>query len=106
MRLSLLAAFLLLTSITSAQESKQVPPGIRAADKAEVDFEKSVPPPAISAQREPPDLRPDADRLAKLAQSIPADIESIHKGMLPKDVIQKLKQIEKLSKSLRSKLAY
>jgi hypothetical protein len=104
MRFSLLVVFLLLASIAAAQ-GKQVPPGIRAADKADVAFEKSVPPPLISAQRKPPDLRPDADQLAKLAESIPADVESLRKGMLPKDVIQKLKQIEKLSKSLRSKLA-
>jgi len=105
MRFSLLVVFLLLASIASAQEGKQGAPGIRAADKADVAFEKNVPPPLISAQRKPPDLRPDADQLAKLAESIPADIESLRKGMLPKDVIQKLKQIEKLSKSLRSKLA-
>jgi len=95
----------LLAASAAAQGSKQVPPGVRAADKAEADFEKNVPPPQITVQRKPPDLRPDADQLAKLAESIPADIESVRKGVLPKDVIQKLKQIEKLSKSLRSKLA-
>ena len=46
----------------------------------------------------------DADALARTAQSIPLDVESIRKGMLPKDVMQKLKQIEKLSKRLRSEL--
>jgi hypothetical protein len=49
-------------------------------------------------------LQKEADDLARTAQSIPADLESVRKGMLPKDVIQKLKQIEKLSKRLRSEL--
>jgi hypothetical protein len=49
-------------------------------------------------------LQRDADQLAQLAQSIPADIESVRKGTLPKDVIQKLRQVEKLSKHLRSEL--
>jgi hypothetical protein len=49
-------------------------------------------------------LQRDADQLASLAQSIPYDIESINKGLLPKDTIEKLKQVEKLSKHLRSQL--
>ena len=49
-------------------------------------------------------LQRDANELSKTAQTIPLDVESVRKGMLPKDVIQKLKQIEKLSKQLRSEL--
>jgi hypothetical protein len=49
-------------------------------------------------------LQRDADELARTAQSIPTDVASVRKGMLPKDVIDKLKQIEKLSKRLRTEL--
>jgi hypothetical protein len=49
-------------------------------------------------------LQKDADDLARAAQTIPTDVASIRKGMLPKDVIEKLKQIEKLSKRLRTEL--
>ena len=49
-------------------------------------------------------LQRDADDLARTAQTIPTDVASVRKGMLPKDVIDKLKQIEKLSKRLRSEL--
>jgi hypothetical protein len=49
-------------------------------------------------------LQREANDLARTAQTIPFDVESVRKGMLPKDVIQKLKQIEKLSKRLRSEL--
>ena len=49
-------------------------------------------------------LQQEADDLARAAQTIPSDVASVRKGMMPKDVIQKLKQIEKLSKHLRSEL--
>ena len=49
-------------------------------------------------------LQHEADDLARTAQTIPTDVASVRKGMLPKDVIDKLKQIEKLSKHLRSEL--
>jgi hypothetical protein len=50
------------------------------------------------------EVQREAAELARTAQSIPLDVASIKKGMLPKDVLQKLKQIEKLSKHLRSQL--
>lgn len=50
------------------------------------------------------ELQREAEDLAKTAQTIPSDVASVRKGMMPKDVILKLKQIEKLSKQLRTKL--
>lgn len=47
----------------------------------------------------------EADDLARMAQTIPADVTKIREGMLPKDVIEKLKQIEKMSKKLRGELS-
>jgi hypothetical protein len=49
-------------------------------------------------------LQRDADDLSRTAQTIPGDVANVRKGMLPKDVIEKLKQIEKLSKRLRTEL--
>jgi len=49
-------------------------------------------------------VQKEADDLARTAQTIPADVASSRNGMLPKDVIEKLKQIEKLSKHLRNEL--
>jgi len=40
-----------------------------------------------------------------LSQSIHSGIDDVGKGMLPKDLIEKLKQMEKLSKRLRNELA-
>jgi hypothetical protein len=75
-----------------------------------------TPPPALDpeTQDRPPaspshridisQMQRDANDLAHTAQTIPSDVASVRKGMLPKDVIEKLKQIEKLSKRLRTEL--
>ena len=49
-------------------------------------------------------LQQEAADLARTAQTIPSDVANIRQGTLPKDTIQKLKEIEKLSKKLRSEL--
>jgi len=46
----------------------------------------------------------EADELARVAQTVPADVTKVREGMLPKDAIEKLKQIERLSKHLRAQL--
>ena len=60
--------------------------------------------PHVSRRIDLAQLQRDADNLARTAQTIPVDVASVRKGMLPKDVILKLKQIEKLSKHLRGEL--
>lgn len=50
-------------------------------------------------------VKQQADELAKLAQSIPPDIDKLGKGQLPQDLVARLKQIEKLSKQLRREVA-
>jgi hypothetical protein len=49
-------------------------------------------------------LQHEADELSSLAQSIPGDVKSVSRGTLPKDLLERLKKIEKLSKHLRSEL--
>lgn len=49
-------------------------------------------------------LQQEADDLARTAQTIPTDVAGVRGGTLPKDIIEKLKRIEKLSKRLRSEL--
>jgi hypothetical protein len=50
-------------------------------------------------------VKQQADELAKLAQSIPPDVNKVAAGQLPKDLIARLKQIEKLSKELRNQIS-
>jgi hypothetical protein len=49
-------------------------------------------------------LQQEADDLARTAQTIPTDVAGVRQGTMPKDIIEKLKRIEKLSKRLRSEL--
>ena len=49
-------------------------------------------------------LQRDAQELAELSASIPADVRRVNRGLLPKDLMEKLKRVEKLSKHLRSEL--
>lgn len=50
-------------------------------------------------------LRQDADEMARISQTIQSDVAVIEKGLLPKDMIEELKRIEKLSKHLRSQIS-
>jgi len=105
---SLIPSLFLVVLLSAAPLSGQArprPPGLQQADRAEAQMEKNVPPP--NAHRSVADaakLEREADELARLAQSIPPDVQSVGKGMFPKDVIEKLKQIERLSKQLRGEL--
>ncbi len=49
-------------------------------------------------------LQKDAKELSDLCASLPPDLDGIKQGILPKDVPEKLKRLEKLSKRLREEL--
>jgi hypothetical protein len=51
------------------------------------------------------ELQREARELLQLSQSIQPDIESLSRGLLRKDLTDKLKRIEKLSKHLRGEIA-
>jgi hypothetical protein len=74
-------------------------------------------PPEISAQHNPTveemrsllsnaQLQEDARKMADLCSSIPVDLDAIHEGMLPKDLLDKLDRVERLSKKLRQELTH
>ena len=50
------------------------------------------------------ELQREAKELSDLANTIPPDIEQYSRGLLAKDLEEKLKRIEKLSKRLRGQL--
>ena len=85
--------------------SMPVPPGVRQADQMEARTDKNVPPPLYKrANIDVGKLKHDADELASLAQSIPNDVDAVGRGILAKDLDEKLRRIEKLAKHLRSNL--
>jgi hypothetical protein len=106
-KLQPLVVILLLgaASVAAPAQSTPIRPGIRQADQAESQTEKNLPPPSNARTRiDLAKVTQEADELARIAQTIPPDVATIQRGILPKDVLEKLKQIEKLSKHLRSEL--
>jgi hypothetical protein len=102
-----LSMFLVLTSVLFCAQGTPIRPGIRQADQAETQTEKNIPPPSNAQARiDLAKVGGEADELARLGQTIPTDVASMRNGMLSKDLLQKLKRIEKLSKRLRSELEH
>jgi|HubBroStandDraft_2_1064218.scaffolds.fasta_scaffold515612_2 hypothetical protein len=94
------------TALILAQAGHPIPAGARQAGQAQDQFEKSsVPPVNRRPTIDPVKLKRDADELAALAQSVPSAVDQTAKGMLPKDLNDKLKRIEKLAKELRSQFS-
>lgn len=80
-------------------------PGLRQADQAEAQSQRNIPPPLTQHPTlDLGKLKRDADELAALAQSVPPEVDQTTKGILPKDLSEKLKRIEKLAKQLRSQI--
>lgn len=101
-------AFLLflLLSPGLAISAQTRPPGFpkppEAADKSPTATDESAPPrrPHIDALQ----LQREARELLELSQSLQLDIDQVNHGLLPKDTLEKLKRIEKLSKHLRGEI--
>jgi hypothetical protein len=49
-------------------------------------------------------LQKDAKELSELCASVPSDMDGIRQGILQKDVPEKLRRVEKLSKRVREEL--
>jgi hypothetical protein len=53
---------------------------------------------------DPLELQREAKELLELSQSLQPDMDSVNHGILPKETIEKLKRIERLSKRMRGEL--
>ena len=103
--LTLVFAFQICGTLAHAQSGLPVPAGVRQADRAQDRFEKSSVPPMNEIPRiDPEKLKSDANELATLAQSLVPEVDQTTRGILPKDLNDKLKKIEKLAKQLRSQI--
>ncbi len=52
------------------------------------------------------DLQAEAKTLLELSQSIQADAAALNQGMLPRDMPEKLKQIQKTAKHMRNRISF
>jgi hypothetical protein len=69
-------------------------------------FDRSVsnPPVHLTPKLDVTKLREQAEELRTLSLTIPADVNAATRGLIAKDLGEKLKRIEKLSKKLRQQL--
>jgi hypothetical protein len=88
------------------QTSQPIPAGRTAANRATRQAEQQVEPPATVAENVPAaEVMQQANELLSLAQQVHSDTERATQGVVAKDLKDKLKRIEKLSKRLRDELA-
>lgn len=104
MKLLLGCIVLLLSASTWAQRAS--PPSLSQVEHGADQEERNIPPPVVARPHvDVQKLRADAEELSKLAQSIPLSVDQTTKGILPKDLSEKLKRIEKLAKQLRGEIS-
>jgi len=90
--------------------SQTIPPGApipRSATDLPAVFVPNLPVQSSTLPKrhiDPLELQREAKQVLDLSQSIQSDFESINRGMLPSETIEKLRRIEKLSKHLRSQI--
>lgn len=110
-KLLLVPSLILLSYLAVAQSAPPpagypVPPGYREAERQAQELDKETAPRMTQVQR--PNfvqMQRDARELATLARSIPPDIDLTAKGLLAKDLTNRLKKIEKLAKQLRGEIS-
>lgn len=88
-----------------SQAPTPIPPGHTAANRATRNAENVEPPMPPNQNATAAQVLQQADELVSLAQQVRADTERVTtQGLLAKDLKDKLKRIEKLSKRLREEL--
>lgn len=95
---------ILLTCLALAQ--RLTPPGVVEANRQAEKLNRALrPQPPQSQEPNFLEMQRNAKELSELAQSVPSDIDQTMKGMLPKDLVNRLKRIEKLAKQLRNQVS-
>ena len=70
----------------------------------EISVQRHLSPEEIRDRLSGPQIQKDAKELSELCASVPADMDGVKQDLLQKDVLEKLKRIEKLSKHVREEL--
>ncbi len=98
----LLASVLLVFALSSAAQNRGWPTPPPPADVGSVTPKAATP--ETRPRANPVQLQREARELSDLANSLPLDMDRVSHGLLPKDTIDKLKRIEKLSRHLRGEI--
>src|SRR6266853_6804358 len=67
----------------------------------DIEVQKHPSPEDLRARVAKVQLQKDSKELSELCSSIPADMDQVQRGLLPKDIDKKLRRMEKLSKNVR-----
>ena len=102
--LSVSLAVLALPPAGFGQTSRPIPQGQVAANEATRQAEKVEPPTSTRSTVSAAELQQQADELLALAQQVHTGTQRAAQGVLEKDLKDKLRRIEKLSKRLRDEL--
>ena len=81
-----------------------VPPGVREGEQRINNQQTDPPHPLAPRSVNPAKLKSEAGELRDLADALPTAIDQVDKGIMPKDLNDNLKKIEKLAKHLRSEV--
>lgn len=97
-----LCGFLMVGSLACSAQGRKFPTPPEPADRTfnRQKAQESAPRPRIDFV----EMQRESRELSDLAHTVPADMENVTRGLMPKDLIEKLKRIEKLSKHLRSEV--
>lgn len=71
---------------------------------AEVQAQKHASPEEMRERLSNAQFQKDTKELAEVCASIPNDMDGLRQGLLSKDLVEKLKRVEKLSKRVREQL--
>ena len=96
--------FLILTGPLLQTGLHHKPAGIPDAD-SQVNQPVEPPMRAPNKRLDRDQVKQEAQQLKELADSVPAGIDQVTNGQLPKDFLDNLKQIERLAKHLRSEVS-
>lgn len=89
---------------TEFGQSRPSPSGMREGEN-KINNQQTDPPRQPKARAVDTEmLKTNAAELRELADALPASIDQVAKGVLPKDLGENLKRIEKLAKHLRSQV--
>jgi hypothetical protein len=86
--------------VASLLQSQNVNPNY----PVELQAQKHPSPDDIRARVNNLELQKNAKELSELCASVPSDMDGVKQGLLSKDLLEKLKHVEKLSKRVREQL--
>jgi len=78
--------------------------GVNPAHPTEIQAQKHVSPEDLRARVANIEFQKDANELAEVCGTVGKEMEGVKQGMLSKDTIDRLRQLEKLSKRVREQL--